>query len=494
MKKEVQYRLLILLIFVLGIGGSFHHGFHIAVINAPSLYIKSFINETWQNRYNSTVNEKTLKVLWSSVVSMFSVGGFLGSLMMEYLTGKYGKMKCQMWNNIVVLGGSLLMGFCTMAGSFEMILFGRLLFGFSAGLGLSIHLQYLAEIAPKRLRGLTNTTAAIFGTVGKLTGQILGLREILGTKFWWPLLLACTCITALIQFVTLPCFPETPPYILIQKEDIEGCKKVMQQLWGNKDHQGELADLLKEQALRKTKNQMTPLHLLRDRSLRWQRYFLVFLVLSFQFSGVNAIYFYSYDVFRTAGFSLEEIPYLTLGIGASEAIATVLCCFVIERMGRKKLLLSGYGLMAFSLGLLTVTLSLKDYYSWVPYCSLGLIFLYILFFGVGAGVSLSIMSEIFTQSSRAAAFVIIGSLNWAGIYVISVIFPFIVDSMGQYCFLIFLGFIVSSWIFNFLFLPETKGKSSMDIMMEFNKLNFGSAYTHSASENPQEANEKCSVL
>ncbi|XP_030075214.1 solute carrier family 2, facilitated glucose transporter member 11 isoform X2 [Microcaecilia unicolor] len=478
-----QYRLLIQLIFVLGIGGTFHHGFHIAVINAPSLYIKSFINDTWQKRYNSTMDEKTLTVLWSSVVSFYSVGGLLGSLMTEYLTGKYGKMKCQLWNNVLVLAAALLMGFCRMADSFEMILIGRLLYGFSAGFGLNIHMQYLGEIAPKRLRGLTNSTATIFATVGKLVGQILGLSEILGTKSWWPLLLAITSITALIQLVTLPCFPETPAYLLIQKEDTESCRKVMKQLWGNKDHQEELADLLKEKDLRKTKSQMTPLDLLRDRSLRWQQYLML-----------TMIYFYSYDVFHTAGFSLEEIPYLTLGIGASETIATVLCWSLIERMGRKTLLLCGYGLMAFSLGLLTVTLSLKDYYSWIPYCSLGLIFLYILFFGSGTGASVAIISEIFTQSSRAAAFVFIGSFTWVGIYLIAMIFPFIVESMGQYCFLIFLSCIVSSWIVIFLFLPETKAKSSLEIMMEFNKLNFGSEHIRSTSENPHEASEKCSRL
>ncbi|XP_029426805.1 solute carrier family 2, facilitated glucose transporter member 5-like [Rhinatrema bivittatum] len=491
----IQYRWLFQMIFVLGIGGTFQYGFQIAVISGPSLFIKSFINQTWQDRYNSTISEKTLTLLWSSIVSAYSVGGLLGCLIAESLTAKYGKMKCQMCNNLVALGGALLVGFSRMAGSFEMILLGRLFYGFSAGLGLSIHLQYLGEIAPKRLRGFTNTTATISTTVGKLAGQIFGLRELLGNESWWPLLLALTGITALFQLVMLPFFPETPPYLLLQKGDLEGCRKVMKQLWGDKDHQTEVDDLLKEQAVRKSSRYLTPLELLRDRSLRWQCYLMVFLVLTIQLSGINAIYFYSYDVFHTAGFAADRIPYLTLGIGASDAIAAMLCSFLIERMGRKRLLLSGYGLMASALGLLTVTLSFQEFSYWVPYCSVMLIFLYIIFFGSGtAGVTLSIIVEIFTQASRAAAFVFVGSLNWVGINLIAVIFPYIVEGIGQFCFLIFVGFIVASWIFSFLFLPETKSKSTLEIMQEFNKLNFGSKHVHPTLEKMQEASEKCSRL
>uniref|UniRef100_A0A8C6YF81 Major facilitator superfamily (MFS) profile domain-containing protein n=1 Tax=Naja naja TaxID=35670 RepID=A0A8C6YF81_NAJNA len=65
-----------------------------------------------------------------------------------------------------------------MARSFEIILMGRFLYGISAGLCLNIHGPYLGEISPKKFRGLTTTTAAIFFSLGKALGQILGLRRM----------------------------------------------------------------------------------------------------------------------------------------------------------------------------------------------------------------------------------------------------------------------------------------------------------------------------
>uniref|UniRef100_K7F6Z3 Major facilitator superfamily (MFS) profile domain-containing protein n=1 Tax=Pelodiscus sinensis TaxID=13735 RepID=K7F6Z3_PELSI len=178
------------MMFVLGIGGSFLPGFHMSVISYSSMHIKRFINKTWLERHGFPLHQETITLLWSLIVSIYFVGGLLGSLCSGYLSEKYGKKKCLIYNNLVLIAAALLWGFSKMAKSFEIILIGRFLCGFNSGFSLTIHPQYVGEISPKKLRGFSNSTVSVFLTLGKVSGQIIGLRELLGNESLWPLLLA----------------------------------------------------------------------------------------------------------------------------------------------------------------------------------------------------------------------------------------------------------------------------------------------------------------
>ncbi|XP_060105702.1 solute carrier family 2, facilitated glucose transporter member 11-like isoform X1 [Heteronotia binoei] len=469
----IQYRGLFQMILVLGIGGSFPYGFHISVINYPSSCIKTFINETWMERHGSPLSEETILLMWSFIVSIYGLGGLLGSVSCGYLTTRYRKKKCQMFTNLIMLVAALSMAFSKMAKSFEMIFLGRLLCGIGIGFSFNIHPQYVGEISPKKLRGFTNATVAIFLTLGKVSGQVIGLREMLGSESLWPLLLAFTGFTTVIQLVTLPCFPDSPPYLLIQKGNEEAFKKAIKQLWGEGDHQAEIEDIKKEKAAMASSKSLRVLELLKTQSLRWQLYVMITVMTTLQLCGINAIYFYSFEVFRTAKFEEALIPYISLGVGLCECISSVLCSSLIERFGRKVLLWGGYALMVLVLALLTLTLSLQHRFFWMHYFSVILIFLFVLFYGIGpSGATISVMVEIFSQAFRPSAFVIVGFINWMGLFLLGMIFPFLVEYLGPFCFLIFMGILGVSGVFIYLYLPETKGKSILEITLAFDKLNY----------------------
>uniref|UniRef100_A0A8C5TB79 Uncharacterized protein n=1 Tax=Malurus cyaneus samueli TaxID=2593467 RepID=A0A8C5TB79_9PASS len=170
-------------------------------------------------------------------------------------------------------------------------------------------------------------------------------------------------------------------------------------------------------------------------------------------------------VLQAAGFDEKMASYMTLSIGISELVAAVVCSSIIERLGRKVLLRGGYWIMGSLLAAITVTLSLQVR----TFCSQQ-ISLSILFLICGATVSTRV--EIFKLSCRPPAFVISAVLNWLGVFVIGTTFPFIVERLKHFCFLIFMVVLFTSGIVIHLFLPETKGKSIMEITEEFNKLNF----------------------
>uniref|UniRef100_A0A8D0DVJ5 Solute carrier family 2, facilitated glucose transporter member 5 n=1 Tax=Salvator merianae TaxID=96440 RepID=A0A8D0DVJ5_SALMN len=445
------------MIIVLGIGGSFPYGFHISVINYPSLHIQRFINHTWIQRHGSPLPQATLLLLWSFIVSVYGIGGLLGSVCCGFLTTKYRKKKCQMFTNLIMLAAAVLMGFSKMAGSFEMIILGRFLYGIGIGFSFNIHPQYIGEVSPKKLRGFTNATVAVFLTLGKVSGQVIGLREMLGSEALWPWLLAFSGLTAMVQMVVLPCFPDSPSYLLIQKGNEEAFMKAIKQLWGEGDHRMEIEDIKQEKAAMESSKSLRVLEVLRSRSLRWQLYVTVTVMTTLQLCGINAIYFYSSEVFRTAQFEEELIPYIALGVGLCEWLSSMLCSSLIERLGRKRLLWGGYALMFLVLALLTVALSQSFAFSLLSL----------------AGATIAVMVEIFNQAFRPSAFVIVGFLNWMGLFLLGMIFPFLVEHLGPFCFLLFMGILAASGFFIYLFLPETKGKSIMEITAEFDKLNYG---------------------
>ncbi|NXP71518.1 GTR5 protein, partial [Ramphastos sulfuratus] len=148
---------------------------------------------------------------------------------------------------------------------------------------------YAGEISPKKLRGFVNVTSSVFLALGKAVARVLGLRELLGSQSLWPLLMASCGLPALVQIVTLPFFPESPPYLLMHKGDQEGCKKAIRQLWGEGHHQADIDDIMKEKATMKNTKILSVLELMREPAIRWQLYMIVILTTTIQLCGINAV-------------------------------------------------------------------------------------------------------------------------------------------------------------------------------------------------------------
>ncbi|XP_049894380.1 solute carrier family 2, facilitated glucose transporter member 9-like isoform X2 [Epinephelus moara] len=383
------------------------------------------------------------------------------------------RKKALLINNVVAIVAALLMIFSRMAKSFEMILLGRFLYGYNVGLGLSVHLMYLGESSPKKLRGFLTLTSSIFIAFGKITGQIIGIKEMMGTEDMWPYLLAISGVPAILQFVTLLFFPEAPRHLYIDKGDIEGSKKALQWLWQEDDVKQELDDMQQERDSTQGEKAKTVRDVLCSRCVRWQLLTLMIPCAGVQFCGINALYFYAFDIFRESGVPEDQMHYLAIGFGATELITVSLCSFLIDRAGRKKLMGYGYLLMGVTMIVLTVTLSIKNLTSWIPYVNIGLIFCIICIFGLGpSGVSMALPADLFLQAWRPSAFVISGSINWLCMFLVGMLFGYIVDGLGQFCFLIFVAYSISSAAFLLYFVPETKGKTMVEIMEDFNKLNY----------------------
>uniref|UniRef100_A0A3B4B4S7 Solute carrier family 2, facilitated glucose transporter member 5 n=1 Tax=Periophthalmus magnuspinnatus TaxID=409849 RepID=A0A3B4B4S7_9GOBI len=434
------------------IGGTFQYGYNISIINGPTMYVHRFINQTWIERYNTSISENVLTLLWSAIVSIFTLGGLVGASLGGTLSVKLGRKGALLTNNAFSLTAALLMGISQSTGLFELLIIGRFFCGINAGIAICVQPLYLGEIAPTALRGAMGMGTSVFITGGILTGQVMGLREVLGREEYWPILLSTTCIPAIAQLIILPFFPESPRYLLIDKGDTEGCKKALKQLHGAGVCEAEREDIEKEKLSSEGVQAKKPWELFSDRSVRWQLLTIILLNAAQQLNGINAVYSpaslkIKYDIFVTC--------YVSQGM-------------LIECLGRKALIMGGYSLMSICCIFFTLTLSFQDASPIVPYLSMACVFAFILSFGLGpGGVTNILTTELFTQSTRPAAYMVAGTVNWCSFFFIGLLFPFIVLGLQQYCFLVFLVVCILVVTYIFLILPETKNKTFLEIQNEF---------------------------
>ncbi|XP_067911349.1 solute carrier family 2, facilitated glucose transporter member 11b isoform X5 [Heterodontus francisci] len=375
--------------------------------------------------------------------------------------------------NFLLLTGSALMGSSISAGMFELLIVGRFLVGLHSGVSLCVQPMYLGEIAPRALRGAMSMGTSVFITAGILIGQVMGQRELLGREEYWHILLCSSCIPAILQLLLLPWFPESPRYLFINKREEMRAHHALRRFHGVNSYLSELEDMEKENVAIQEQQSKRLWELLSDRSTRWQLSTVVIMNMGQQLSGINVIYFYATYVFTQAGISEAYIPYATMGTGACECLSALCCGIMIERLGRRVLILGGYSLMALWCAAMTITLTYQASYFWVPYITMTCLFAFILSFGLGpGGVTNIVTGELFTQSTRPAAYTISGSMNWISFFFISIIFPIIVEKLQQFCFLIFLFETLLVTLFIYIILPETKNKSFLNIEAEFRARNF----------------------
>lgn len=473
-------RTLALTVCSAAIGGTFQYGYNISIINAPTSYIQSFINHTYVERWGRGLDSSQVTVLWTLIVSAFSLGGLLGALLAGPMAVRFGRKKSLLLNNSFLFIGAALALTCKLAKAFEMIIVSRFLVGVNSGVSMNVQPMYFGESAPKRLRGAVAFSSAVFTAFGIFFGQVVGLTELLGAEALWPYLLASNALAGLIQLLTLPWFPESPRYLLMDQGDRAACIQALKRLRGGELPSLEMEEMLQEQqqmsaaikcgAVAPAK---TPWSLFKDQDLQYQLKTVMVASSAMMLCGNDSIYFYASYIFQEAGVPQEKIQYVTIGTGASELTASILSNLLIERVGRRYLLIGGYSLMMCWTVVFTVSLILQSYgVLGMPFLSMACVFAYILSFGLGpAGVTGILPAEIFDQAARPAAYMIAGSLMWLSLFLVGMLFPFIVSGLGNYCFLPFLVVCLVSAVVLGLILPETKGKTLAQITAEFDRRN-----------------------
>uniref|UniRef100_A0A8C6RTE4 Solute carrier family 2 (facilitated glucose transporter), member 7 n=1 Tax=Nannospalax galili TaxID=1026970 RepID=A0A8C6RTE4_NANGA len=461
---------------------AFQYGYNIAVVNTPHKVgtsdlvfqiLKSFYNDTYFERHGMFMDENALLLLWSCTVSIFCLGGLLGSLIVGLMVDKCGRKGTLLINNIFAIVPAILMGLSKVAHAFELIIFSRVLLGVCAGISYSTLPMYVGEVAPKNLRGSLGTMIEVSVITGVLLAQIFSLQSILGNATDWPVLLALTGVPAVIQLVSLPFFPESPRYTLIQKGDEKTARQALRRLRGhNYDVEAEMDDMRREERAERAEGRLSVLNLFTFRPQRWQLLSVIVLMGGQQLSGINAINYYADIIYISAGVEAIQSQYITVGAGVINLVMTLVSAFLIERVGRRILLLVGYGICGSSCLVLTMALLFQSTVPELSYLSIICVFAYISGHSIGPSPVPSVVrAEIFLQSSRTAAFMVDGTVHWFTNFIVGLAFPSLQVAIGAYSFIIFAVLCLLTAIYIYLVIPETKGKTFVEINHIFAKRN-----------------------
>uniref|UniRef100_A0A668TCE2 Solute carrier family 2, facilitated glucose transporter member 1 n=1 Tax=Oreochromis aureus TaxID=47969 RepID=A0A668TCE2_OREAU len=440
--------------------GSLQFGYNTGVINAPQKIIENFINQTWSHRYNEPISKTSLTAVWSIAVAIFSVGGIFGSFSVGLFVNRLGRRNSMLMANILAFISAVLMGFSKMAKSWEMLIIGRFVVGLYCGLSTGFVPMYVGEISPTALRGALGTLHQLGIVIGILIAQIFGLEAIMGNDNLWPLLLAFLFIPAVIQCVLLPLCPESPRFLLINKNEENKAKSVLKKLRGTTDVSADMQEMKEESRQMMREKKVTILELFRSPLYRQPLLIAVMLQLSQQLSGINAVFYYSTSIFEKAG--VEQPVYATIGAGV-HVYGTL--TFLLISLSLHLLGLMG---MAGSAILMTIALALLDQLKWMSYVSIVAIFAFVAFFEIGPGpIPWFIVAELFSQGPRPSAIAVAGFSNWTANFIVGMGFQYVADACGPYVFVIFTVLLVIFFIFTYFKVPETKGRTFDDITAGF---------------------------
>nr|XP_046267956.1 solute carrier family 2, facilitated glucose transporter member 2 [Scatophagus argus] len=465
--------------------GSLQYGYSLGVINAPQKVIEKHYGRSlgvWSERAavlsgNSTEEEEekfeagqhpSVVMYWSLSVAIFSIGGVLSSFLVGFVGDLRGRVKGMLMVNVLAVVAGLLMGFCKMWKPHIMVISGRAVMGFYCGLTSGLVPMYVGEIAPKAYRGALGTLHQLAIVIGILISQVIGLDFILGNDNMWPLLLGLSGAPAILQSLLLPLCPESPRYLYILMGKEQEARKSLLRLKGSYDPTPDLEEMKREKDEADKEPRFSILSLIRSSVYRQQLLVGLMMHISQQFSGINAIFYYSTDIFARAGVS--QPVYATIGVGAINVVFTLLSVALVDKAGRRTLILAGLGGMCCCGIAMTVGLKYQSEFAWMSYISMSAIFLFVSFFEIGPGpIPWFIVAELFSQGPRPAAIALAGCCNWTSNFIIGMTFPYIQAWLGGYVFILFAVLLFGFTVFTFLRVPETKGKTFEEIAAVFHK-------------------------
>ncbi|XP_046863615.1 solute carrier family 2, facilitated glucose transporter member 1-like [Xenia sp. Carnegie-2017] len=464
-EKEPITWMLIFTCFLCVFGSSVIFGYSTGVLNSPEEIFRSFYNETYTERFNKKMSDSLLNFLWAFTVSIYLAGGMIGIFSAGYLANRFGRRGAIQLSHILAFAAALFFGIAKPSKRFEMIIVARFLIGLSSGIGGGVVPMYLTESSPKHIRGSLGVLHQLGCTIGILISQILGLEQLLGSEELWPVLLIFSAVPGFIVSFMLPFVPESPRYLLIIKKNEEQAKNALKAFRGEKhDIKNDIAEMQEEQRQMEIEPAWTMRQLLKSKKLRFPLIILAFLQTSQQCSGINVVFYYSTGIFKKAGIPDNYVQYATIGAGAINVAMTTTAVFLMEKAGRRPLLLYGLIGMAISAAFITLGLNLQDIAPGIAIVSFICTLTFVVSFAVGLGpIPLFIGGELFKQGPRPAAMSFTGMLNWLCNFLVGITFPFILDGFKGYTFLPFLVVVAIGAVIVYKYVKETKNKTYEEI-------------------------------
>jgi sugar porter (SP) family MFS transporter len=404
--------------------------------------------------------EKTIQKLWELspfwqgfTVASSLIGTVIGSIIVGGPVQKYGRKNTLLTIAILYIISAI---GCSYTSQWIPFIIFRFLGGIAVGASSVVGPMYISEISPASMRGRlagSFQTNIVFGIlVAFITNYIFsGFGEDA-----WRLMFGIMIIPSALFYILLRTIPESPRWLVLKNREAEAIL-IFKKLGTEKI---EIAISEIRASLSEKKE-----NLFQSKYVK-PIFFAVVLAMFNQLTGINAILYYAPRIFSMAGFSEAESFLQPIYIGTANLIFTLLAMTLIDKVGRKKLLIIGsFGMILF-LALTAQVFSQPEPNKMVVIYLVG----FIGFFGFSQGAVIWVfISEIFPNAVRSQGGALGSFTHWIMAAIISWTFPIIVEGNslgGYYSFLFYALMMLAHLIFVWKFLPETKGRTLEEIQKD----------------------------
>ena len=417
--------------------GGMLFGYDIGVISGAILFI--------QKEFSLSAGMEEI------VVSSVLLGSLVGALVGGMLADRLGRRRLLIVTAIVFGLGAI---GAALAPGTTVLVIARIIAGVAIGIASFVAPLYISEIAPVAIRGKLVSINQVALTSGIVISYLVDYA-FAGAQAWrWMFALAV--VPAAAFGIGLMFIPNSPRW-LADRGKTDQARAVLKRIRPPDKVEGELDEI--QQSLKQQKGHWSELF---SPLLRMAMIVGVGLAVAQQITGINTVIYYAPTIFKFAGLSSTSAAILaSVGVGVVNVVLTLVAMQLIDRVGRRPLLLISLAGMTISLGVLGLAFSLPQLSGSLGWIAVTSLMVYVGSFAVGLGpVFWLMLSEIYPLAIRGRAMSVGTIANWGANLIVALSFLTLTQTLGKAAtFWLYGAVSIGAWLFAYFLVPETKGKS-----------------------------------
>lgn len=460
--KKISHGYLLFISIVSALGGLLF-GYDWVVIGGAKIFYESYFG----------ITDSLSMQGWA--MSCALIGCLFGAALSGWLSDRYGRKKMLVLSASLFLVSALGTGF---ADAFYVFVIFRILGGIGIGMASNLSPMYIAEVAPANLRGRLVSLNQMTIVIGILAAQLSNYfiaepvsPDVIGEGFcnsWnvqygWRWMFWAMAVPALVFLLSGIFLPESPRWLINEKKD-EKALSVLLKIHGKQNAPTEYEEIVKSRSNHDGSSGRVSVREIFSRSMRPVILIGVVLAVLQQWSGINIIFNYAHEIFSAAGYGVSEILMNIVITGVTNVVFTIVSIFLVDRIGRRPLLLIGAG----GLACIYAVMGLAYYFHFKGFALLITVVLAIACYAMTlAPVMWVVISEIFPNRIRGIAMSVATCALWISSFLITYTFPVMNGALGvSGTFWIYAAICISGFLFILAKVPETKNKSLETIEKE----------------------------
>jgi len=439
--REASRNPFVLKISLLAALGGLLFGYDTGVISGALLYIKE------------DLHAGDLAQSW--IVAGLLVGAVFGALAGGRLADLISRRWTLLAAGIVYVAAALA---AALAQSSGQLVAARMVLGLAVGAASAVVPLYIAEHTPPKIRGGTVSYNQLMITIGILVAYLVDFA-LRNADQNWRWMLGLGALPGVFLVLGMLFVPYSPRW-LMQRGRRDEARDVLRRTRPGEDYEKELEEI--ESVL--SEERRTGLRALLKPSLRPMLVVGIGLAIVQQVVGVNTVVYFSPTILTYTGLHANDAIAQALSVGITNVVFTIIAVLLLDRVGRRVLLIAG------TAGLTVALLTLAAFFAFdwkdsAPWVALVALVLFIASFAIGLGPGFWLLiSEIFPLGVRGSAMAVCSVFNWAANFFVSYYFLQLVDGIGKaWTFILYAAMGVVGIVFFLTKVPETKNRSLEEI-------------------------------